>query len=73
MTQRARITESEPEPLLVNKASALTTMLAAGGILVLALTGHTDVIPAVAGLGGIGLIGGAAPVTVNIIRNVKQP
>ncbi|MEU1216631.1 hypothetical protein ABZ424_30370 [Streptomyces sp. NPDC005790] len=54
-------------------AGALTTTLAAGGILVLSLTGHSDVIPAVAALGGVGLIGGAAPVTINIIKNVKQP
>ncbi|MFE4925215.1 hypothetical protein OG894_45290 (plasmid) [Streptomyces sp. NBC_01724] len=56
---------------LIHAAGALTTMLAAGGILVLALTGHADVIPVVAGLGAAGLAG-AAPITINIIRNAKQ-
>ncbi|WP_329167523.1 hypothetical protein OHB49_45640 (plasmid) [Streptomyces sp. NBC_01717] len=51
----------------VQAVGALTTMLSAGGALVLALTGHTEAIPAVAAIGAAGLIGGATSVTINII------
>ncbi|MFJ8846051.1 hypothetical protein ACIRFF_24485 [Streptomyces cyaneofuscatus] len=57
----------------IQAAGALTALLAAAGILVLAITGQTEHIPVVAGLGGLGLIGGAAPVTINIIKNARHP
>ncbi|GGZ20077.1 hypothetical protein [Streptomyces nitrosporeus] len=50
----------------IQAAGILTALLATAGILVLAVTGQSENIPAVAGLG---LAGGATPITVNVIRN----
>ncbi|MCX4799936.1 hypothetical protein OG497_39530 [Streptomyces sp. NBC_01242] len=57
---------------IVQAVGALTTMLAAGGALALAVTGHTEAIPAVAVLGAAGVVGGATPVTINIIRSRRS-
>ncbi|WP_457493417.1 hypothetical protein [Streptomyces sp. P5_D11] len=56
----------------VKVVGALTAMLSAGGALVLAVTGHTEAIPAVAALGAAGFVGGAAPVTINIIKSTRH-
>ncbi|MFJ6461444.1 hypothetical protein ACIQM0_10370 [Streptomyces sp. NPDC091387] len=56
---------------VIQAAGSLTALLAAASAVVLAVTGRSEHIPAAAGLGGIGLIGGAAPATINVIKNAR--